>query len=401
MSRLGPANVATALLMGVSALLMGCGDAPVAEDGDAYVVAIDQANAAIVEEDTLTFPLHLISEEIRAKIDAYDKDRGWWDDHDDTTAEQVLLVSGRQNFVTAPDGKIDRYANNPWGFIRRALSYEIEGHKIIIDTEQATLADVWRELSVNGSVPITADGPRPPHDQTIYVDESGIELWKKGSEYIRFPSLWVSIDPTVDLDLSFGLGLKRAAISIAAQIESEIIVEARVTNLPEQALKRVVYDQDYKLAPLGLVPVSLRVKVEVGCTKTGGGMAAHGGVRASAFVKGALRYERATGTKLSGEGTFAPKLIAKSFQVTSGDASTLSCVAKPLLTVMLYDLPTGSLAADVDLDLALTRLPKKLTAHAGARAEITGVLKSLAPDLADAKGTVFDIDKTLHDGPVP
>jgi hypothetical protein len=219
------------VLAGCLATLAGCGDVPVAEEAESNVVLIDAANAAIVEEDSITLPAHLVSDAIRAKIDAYDDDRGWFDDHGDTTVEQVLFVSGRQNFVTAPDGKIDRYSNNPWGFVRRALGYELEGHKIVIDTEQATLADVWRELEVNGSAPLSSDGPRPPHDQTIYIDESGIELWRKGNEYIRFPSLWVSIDPTVDLDLSIGLGIKRAGLSIAAQIESEVVVDANVSTL--------------------------------------------------------------------------------------------------------------------------------------------------------------------------
>src|SRR4030095_991171 len=86
--------------------LAGC-SAPSSSESGSYVVAIDQANAARVDEDTLTFPANLINDSIRQKIAAYDDARGWFDDAEDVEAEQVLFVSDRQNFVTDAEGRID------------------------------------------------------------------------------------------------------------------------------------------------------------------------------------------------------------------------------------------------------------------------------------------------------
>ena len=148
--------------------LAGCSE-PGQQD-DAYVVAIDKANAARVEEDTLTFPANMINAQIRQKIDAYDDARGWFDSAGDVEVEQVLFVSNRQNFVTDDEGRIDRYANNPYGFIRRALSYEIKDQDIIIDTEQASLADVWRELEASGQTVITSGQNKLANNTPITIN---------------------------------------------------------------------------------------------------------------------------------------------------------------------------------------------------------------------------------------
>jgi hypothetical protein len=378
--------------------LSGC----VAEVGDevSNVVVVDVANHARVEEDRLVFPAHLVSADVRAKIDAYDGDRWFWQDHEDTEVEQVLFVSDRANFVTAPDGSIDASADNPYGFIRRALSYEIKGNDILIDTEMASLADVLSETALHGQVGIASDYPKPQHDQTIFIDKSGLELWRNGAEYVRFPSLWVNVDPQVDLDLSVGvMKVKSAHLTVTVGVESELVVDANVSQLPEQALYRTVYDKPYKLDPIGLIPVSARIRIDVGCEKTGGPVSIEGGLRSHISLRGDVDYVRESGTSFDGHGSFEPELRGKRFEAHGGGNAKLRCVAQPYVTVMMYDLPTGSLAAHADFDLAISG--PTLVATTKANAKLTGILATFGADLANAEGTLLDVQKTLWNGQAP
>ena len=386
----------------VGALLAVAGCSEPAQQDAAYVVAIDKANAARVDEDTLTFPANMINAEIRQKIDAYDHERGWFDSAGDVDVEQVLFVSDRQNFVTNDEGMIDRYANNPYGFIRRALSYEVTGQDIIIDTEQASLADVWKELEASGQVAITSDYPRPQHDETVYIDKSGLELWKNGTEYIRFPTLYINIDPQVDLDVSIGMsGVKNAMVALSANMQSVIVVDAQLSQLPEQALKQTIYEQDYKLAPLGIIPVSLRVKVDVGCEKTGGQVNIEGGVKTTSSLRGELKYDRTTGTKLGGTGTVTPELVGTEFEVVGGGQAELRCSAYPVLAVMFYDRPVGAIIVNAKTRLAISSPPDTLVAEASLRADVHGLLSVIGVGPSNGEAPLLDVNKTLWNGPVP
>ncbi len=375
------------LLAAAIAGVAGC--APEESSSDAYVVAVDLANNARVEDDRLIFPAQLIGADVRAKIDAYDDDRWWWQDHSDTSVEQVLFVSDRQNFAVAPDGSIDEGKPNPYGFIRRALSYKVKGTDILIDT-------------VNGTVGLGSGPAKPKHDQSIFVDKSGYELWSEGGEHIRFPSLWLNIEPEVALDTALGfMTVKRAHLTVTADVQLELMVDAQLTELPDQAVFRTVYDKPYKLDPIGIIPVSARLRVDVGCAKTGGPVAVEGGLRGHAFLRGDVRYEQASGTRVDGQGTFEPQLLGKRFQVVGGGNAELLCAVEPTLTVMMWDLETGSLRAYADVDLGLSGPPDRLVATTVANADLTGILGTFGAGLENAQGALLDVQKTLWNGPAP
>jgi hypothetical protein len=385
-------------------VVWGCGsgetEAPGA--GESNVVAQDLANAARVEPDRLTFPAHLVSASLRKKIAAYDKARDYGDSHESVGVEQVLFVGDRQRHAADETGRLLAGAANPLGYVRRALWYTLDGTDIVIETEDVTIAEAVRELEANGSVAITSDYPYPPHTDTIFIDKSGFELYRSGSEYIRFPSLWVNVAPDTDFDLKVGFfKVKRAKASLYADVEAQLVVDANVTKLPEGVLRKTLYDERYQLAPLGIVPVSLRVRLELGCTLAGGGVRIEGGVHATSALRGDLAYRSGDGVSVGGEGAVTPELVGELFRPLGGGASTLACVIEPDLELLFYDRSIARIEGTLDASLAVTTPPDALDARARLRARLHGWLSRLAPGLGEQDKDLVDVEKILHDGPVP
>jgi hypothetical protein len=366
------------------------------------VVAFDAANAARVEDDRLIFPAHLISQDIRDKIEAYDDDRWFWQDDEDVDVERVIFVGDRQTSIAQGEAKIDQDADNPYGYLRRALSYDLDGTDIIIETEDATVIEALHELEENGATAITSEYAKPEHVDTIFIDKSGFELYRQGDEFIRFPSLWLNVSPEVDTALSMGwFHVDSASALITADIETEMVIEANLgAELPEEAKRQVVYDESYKLAPLGIIPVSLNLRVEVGCEKTGGPVNIEGGVHLNSTVQNDVRYVRERGTSVEPSGTISPDLIGKTFHVTDGEQATLSCIVDPDVRLLYFGMPIASLDLDGNLDLDMTTPPDALDAQFAMKGNATGLLSVLSPDLEDEDVDFIDIDKQLWSGPL-
>jgi hypothetical protein len=399
-------HLPSALALSFLGLFVGCAEeappssAKTADEAD--VVAKDLSDAAEVFEDRLVFPADLIDDRLRRKIAAYAEAL---EEGNEDEVEKVILVGDRESDAVLEDGTVDDGSPNPQGFMRRALSLEEDGDEVIIWTEPASLEEVFTELDENGEIDIGAepsDGPPSGGAQareTIQVptiplvDISGLEIYRNGDDYIRLPSAYVHLDLALDVGVEVKrLRLEQTHVIVSGDIESELQVEASIYDTPPSLgipISKEIFVAKYPLPPLGPVPMTIALRLSVGCTISGGGFNVIGGAGTNVHFTGGVEYTRKGGVKEVGSATHDPYFVDPSGEILEHHQVTTRCSVEPRIEVLFYDVAGPMVKAEAYADFRFSTAPDTLSLAVGLEGKMGGTLRVFGHKIGDLGKTVF------------
>jgi hypothetical protein len=396
---------------------LACSDAPPPEPATSdatNVVARDLADAAEVYDDRLVFPGALIDTSLRQKIAAYAEAAA---DGDASDVEPVLLVGDREGHAVKGDGTLDEASANPHGFMRRALSLEEDGADVIIHTAPASLEEVFAELDANGSIDIGAEpegagppGKSPQGKQKIdvptlpLIDLSGVELYRKGNDYVRLSSAYVRLDLALDVGVEVSrLRLQETHVVVEGQVDSELQVEASIFDTPPVfgvPIEKDVLVAKYPLPPLGPVPMTIALRISVGCTVSGGGFQVSGGVGTTVQFSGGVEYTRAGGIVAVGEATHDPYVLDPHGELQASKQVTTRCSVDPRIEVLFYDVAGPVVKAQAYGDFRFVTSPAELSLDVGVNASLGGTLRVFGFKVGDLSAKLFEKNTRLWSAPL-
>ncbi len=399
--------ILSAIALSLIALGVGCSEEPATDAGTsdaADVVARDLSDAAQVFDDRLVFPRSLIDTSLREKIAAYEAAlaRG-----EEESTEPVLLVGDRERDAIQADGTLDETGPNPEGFMRRALSLREEGDSVVILTEPASLEEVFTELDENGAIDIgaapDADGPPGKAPQgarhvdvpTIpVIDLSGVEIYRKGSDYIRLPSAYVHLDLALDVGVQVSaLRLQETHVIVSGDVDAEIDVEASIFDVPPVVgipIEKEVFVAKYPLPPLGPVPMTIALRVSVGCTVSGGGFHVTGGAGTTMHFTGGVEYTRAGGAVAVGDVTHEPYVLSPSGELLASKQVTVRCSVDPRIEVLFFDVVGPIVKTQAFADFRFATAPDRLSLDVGLTGHLGGTLRVFGLRVGELSAQLFE-----------
>jgi hypothetical protein len=381
------------------------------EEGEGEIVANVLANTAKVEDDRLIFPREMFPQQLRDRITSYVKEID--DGKKKEEIENVILVSDRQQNATDASGRIREGLGNPYGYLRRALSFRDEGDKTIVMTEDATLEDAVKEIDASETIEIGArddnEKPGAVKEQlskklsfTIpAVNVHDKDIWRKGPAFIRIKSGEMKIKTTIDLGVNIHLlkGVTHAHAIISAGLESELILEAGgEAGFSAQPTMDVFGPMSWPVGSIGPVPVTLTLKASVVCdASVEGRFVTNGGIRANVDAQAGISYDRGSGVKPTFEQPrFMPSLVMPKVETSvNGHAQ---CGLRPELSLLLAGMAGPFVAstgyARVNVDVVPP--PMKTNLHAGVTVDVGGKLSVFGKDLGKVvEKQVYSFDKEL------
>lgn len=399
-------RLVSAIALQVLAVLAGCSEpAPEATTSDVTdVVARDLSDAAEVFDDRLVFPASLIDERLRQKIAAYEEAAATGDEEG---VEPVLLVGDRERDAVRGDGTIDERSANPEGFMRRALSLREEGDSVVILTEPASLEEVFAELEENGTVDIGAapegDGPPGKSPQgarhvdvpTIpLVDLSGVEIYRKGNDYIRLSSAYVHLDLALDVGVEVSaLRLQETHVVVSGDVDAEIDVEASVFDVPPVVgvpIEKDVFIAKYPLPPLGPIPMTIALRISVGCTISAGGFHVTGGAGTTMHFTGGVEYTRAGGVTEVGDVTHAPYVVTPTAELLASKQATVRCSVDPRFEILFFDVVGPIVKTQAFADFRFATAPDRLSVDVGLSGHLGGTLRVFGFRVGELSANLFE-----------
>jgi hypothetical protein len=369
------------------------------------IVAKVLANSARVYEDRLEFPKAAFSADLRQRIDRYRAALEAGKTKADV--ENVLLVGDREERAASADGEIDESVGNPYGYIRRALSWRDEGTKTIVMTEVASLEEAFAEFSANGMVEVGA-APKglgvsrqalekkiPFKLPLVKIEDK--EILRRGGASVKIKNGSVVVDATVDFgaDISF-FRLKSAHLLVAGDVDSELVMQAVSDGPFEEALEKEVFHKKYKLAGVGPVSLSMDVVATVACDiKADGKLDATAGLQVEAAqFQGGVTYTKDDGTKPAFQApTFKPRVLTPEL-VADGNA-TASCTLRPKLQVLLFDRPGPVITPVINAKLALSNPPLKAALTGAMSGRISGKLTVFGKEVGSVDHALPTIERQL------
>ncbi len=410
-------RLALPLLGPLLGLVMACSEPPPSDavTSDATdVVARDLSDAAEVFDDRLVFPSALIDARLRQKIAAYERAAATGDEAE---AEPVILVGDREGGAVKSDGTLDEGSTNPQGFMRRALSLEQDGDSVVIRTEPASLEEVFTELDANGSIDIGAEpeGEGPPGKEaqgskqievpTIpLIDLSGVEIYRKGNDYVRLSSAYVHLDLALDVGVQVsGLRLQETHVVVSGDVDTELQVEASLLNVPPVVglpIEKEILVAKYPLPPLGPVPMTIALRVSVGCTLSGGGFHVTGGVGTSMHFTGGVEYSREGGVVPVGSASHEPYVIEPEGDLFESKQITTRCSLDPRIEVLFYDVAGPIVKAQAFGDFRFDTSPAQLSLDVGVTGALGGTLRVFGFRVGELSATVFDQHARVWSAPL-
>jgi len=396
---------------------LACSEAPPSDavTSDATdVVARDLADAAEVFDDHLVFPSALIDTRLRRKIADYAQAVA---DGDDSDVEPVLLVGDREERAVKGDGTLDEASANPQGFMRRALSLEQDGEYVIIHTAPASLEEVFTELDANGSIDIGAapEGAGPPGKEAQgtqridvptlpLIDLSGVELYRKGDDYVRLTSAYVRLDLGLDVGVQVsGLRLQETHVVVHGDVDTELQVEASIFDTPPSVgipIQKEVLVAKYPLPPLGPVPMTVALRISVGCTLSGGGFHVSGGIGTTVHFSGGVEYSRDGGVVPTGSASHDPYVVDPRGELLESKQLTTRCSVDPRIEVLFYDVAGPLVKAQAYGDFRFVTSPAELSLDVGVSASLGGTLRVFGFKVGDLSAKLFDERARLWSAPL-
>jgi hypothetical protein len=396
----------------------GCShdEGPAPATGSDDLVAAIAYNQAVVGPDSIELPAALVPAKVLRKIDAYRAhvtpktvarerrgvrgraERDEVIDMNDLLAqeqawggEKVILQGDRQDAVRPGEIIDEGSAGNPFGYLRRALSYERKGDAIVVRTAPATLAEYFGELEVGQEV---IGGPPGPDGVGVrreplkipfkfdLVDVENRELFARrghfeskageadGEVALRLERALLQIDGEVDLGVKVGFfKLKEAHLKLSGNVLGDLAVEAiadgnfKVDTGDVKLLKRPVRLALPKAGPL---PLTAQIDLTARCTVAARGRAratfgAHldaGAAVGFEFSKGELR-------NVGESPSFNFEITPPTFEVEAqGNAR---CAVEPTIEVFLFDAIGPQIGVEAFAD-ARTRLAPPAAGRAAPRA---------------------------------
>lgn len=379
---------------------------PEASADDEIVVKVLQ-NSATVSDGQLVFPKEVFPDNLRQRITRFSDALAAGKTKADV--ENVILRGDREEGAAAEDGEIKEDVGNPYGYIRRALSWRDEGDTTIVTTELADVWDAIGERDANGEVEIGSVEPkglgvsRQGLQKAIpfklpLVKLDGKELFRKGDASLTITTGTVVVDATVDFGADVGLvKVKSAHLVVDGDVDADLVLHAVNKGPFDQVIDKEVFHKKYKLAGVGPVSLSMDVVVNVSCdVDADGDLDVEGGfkVRAAKF-KGGVTYDKKDGAKPVFEApTFQPTAKPPTNFVAKGAAKTV-CTLKPTLQVLLFDRPGPAMVPVIVSKLAVSNPPRAGSLTASMSGRIAGTLSAFGKDLASIDKELPTIDRTL------
>ncbi|HVH41943.1 MAG TPA: hypothetical protein VM925_06350 [Labilithrix sp.] len=381
-----------------------CQDSTVAAVSDeADLVAKVLANNADVRDDRLIFPQVLVDAKLRSRIDHFRAELAAGKRPEDI--ENVILLGDRQADAADASGKLNENVPNPYGFIRRALSYHDEGGKTVIMTEHASLEEAFAELSEGrtievGAQPRSADlSPqvRKTFTKTIPLLEFGEQnLLQDDRVTVKLRSGSVDLDAAIDLaaDIS-AFKLQHAHVIVDARIGSELVLEASSREAFTVSPKTDVFAAHWPIGMLGPIPVTLALKATIGCdVQAAAHVVATAGLSASASVRGGVSYDRGKSVEpIFEHPSFTPTVISP--KVDAGANASTKCYLRPQISVLFYDVAGPFVTPGVYGKLEASVAPFQARAAVGFTTNVGGKLSIFGKDLASIDKEVFAVEREL------
>lgn len=391
------------------ATAVGCQDTPPAEERDATettLVAGGFANDVTVNEDSLVIPTRLFGAKLRRRIDTYRSaiEAG----QSPEAVEPVLLVGDRQADATDATGELRADARNPYGFIRRAVAYREEGAVVIIDTEQAALDEVFTELNEGRTlqagvlpqadetpdlVPLVQKTfkktlPLIEWDDKVVFDKNGAKITIKGGSV----SLATAIDVGAEIS---GKKVDHVHAIVDTQLGSTFTIELSGERGFTASPSADVFEGSWPVGAVGPVPVTLAVKVTVGCdVKTTGRASAGAAIAYTAGIKSGVVYDKGKPLEPVFDGVkVEPTLYPPTFDVR-GKAEA-KCYLRPQVSVLLFDVAGPYVTPTTYGKLAATSSPKLATVSVGLTATVGAKLTVFGKDLGSYEKDVYAFEKEL------
>jgi hypothetical protein len=403
------ARATTVLLAVLVSAAIGCqptGDE--GEDtstGDDELVARVLGDVAEVRPDRLVFPKRVFPQKLRARIDGYRRAIASGKSKD--AVENVLLVSDRQKDAVDASGKIKTDVGNPYGYMRRALSYADDGSKTVVMTEPASIEEVFEEIDANGQIEVgraAQDGPGQLAPQVAkkfakqipIIELDGTELYDTLGAKVRIKQGSVVLKTTIDLSAEVAFfKMKKAHVIVDADIDSVFELEVRTERGLQAGFAKDVFKGRWPVGAIGPIPVTAGLTASVSCDLDVGAEASvSAGARASVQMRGGVRYARETGAEPTSERpTFDPGFITPSFQI--GAATGIVCRLEPRIEVLLYDVIGPTVTPVLSATMKGSVPPPTLVLSAGLDLKVGGALEVFGKNLGEIDRTVFSTEKQL------
>jgi hypothetical protein len=347
-----------------------------AESTDSSIVSKVLADSAEVHADRLVFPKNAFPSDLRARLDAHEAN--------------VILASDRQSNAVDASGKVREGVANPYGFLRRAVSYRDEGDKTIVLTEQASLDEAFENLHSLGRSASTL------HFVVPVVDVADKELYSEQGLTVRARHGFVTLDTTIDLGADIGFfKLNDAHVITDALIKSGLEIEANLDGSFEKKFEKEVFRGSWPIGSIGPIPVTLGLGVNIGCEiSSNGRMQASSGVTIDTTIRGGVSYEKSAGTKpIFAKPEVTPSLITPT--IAGHGTGTPRCFLRPQLEVLLFDVAGPFVAPELSATLKVNGPPVAASLDGGLALDIGGQLRIFGKDLGAIDYRVYSIEKEL------
>lgn len=360
---------------------------------DSAIVGTVMSDSAEVHPDYIVFDKGAFPSALKSRLAKNDPD--------------VILAGDRGKNAVDESGQIRANAPNPYGFIRRATSFEEKDGKTIVHTTKASLNQAFQEFNAGKIIQVGTESNqggllKPQFDKSLHytipvINMNGKELYKSGGMTIRAKTGYVNLDTTVDLgaDISF-FDLNDAHVVVDATVDSELVVEAALNGPFEKEFEKEVYRGSWPIGAIGPVPVTLGLVASVKCSvKTDGVASVSAGVGMNIKMKGGVKYDDDNGTSPVWENPrFTPRAIAPQVSLERGKATT-RCAVRPQLSIMLFDAAGPTLTPDLAarVDASYPPLAATLTGEIGL--DVGGKMEIFGENLGEVNYHLFTVEKKL------
>jgi len=384
-------------------------DAATSNGAESEVVAKVLGNSATVLSDRLIFPRSVFPQTLRTRIDTYNKALRVGKSKQEV--ENVLLVSDRQKDAIDSKGGIKEGIGNPYGYIRRALSYADEGPNTVVMTEQASLEEVFQELDANGMVEVGADarasqaGQVAPQwskqfSKTIpVINLDNKDLFEKFGAKVRIKQGRVTLNTKVDVGVEISwFQLKEAHVIVDA--DADAVFELEVLNGLTVDFEKELFQGRWPVGSIGPIPVTAGVTASVKCRLSANGLAsATAGARATAAMKAGVKYEKDRGVDgIWEQPSFKPEFIKPTLNLDAAASARAQCRLEPQIEVLLFDAAGPTVTPAIIATLDASGPPVTLALKGGLEVNVGGTLKIFGKELGEFNKTVFETERELWRG---
>lgn len=354
--------------------------------------------------DRLVFKKGALGEELRGRIGAYALAKR----DGKEPAEKVILVDGRSKESVTASGIIRENADNPMGFIRRAVEVIDTGKETIVMTEPATLIEALEELEANGTMAFGPSaegfeqknwgGEYTARYETVDVPPitlSGIDVYERDENLIRIERglLNISLTPDASAEISV-LTLKDAHVAVSADFHAELDYTFKFASTVTQSFTREVYNEMVPVAGGGPLTITAGVQVNLNCEVDAYGTMQDGktSVLADWYLDAGVRYTEEDGKQTE----LNPGDLDLQIASVSGSlegAARVMCELEPRIELFIFDSAGPVLESALRLDGELVTNPIALTLGGSLQGSLKGPLTVFGKELSSVDVTIPELTK--------